>query len=263
MITQGTLDTVGIKVDLGGTDVHYDVTGMVYDPSTGKVTGPLTGNQGNAPTTPAPLVTAPTGSLVNYIDEIRLFNTHATLTRTVTIFIDRNDATPEYDATTQTDVIQLLPGEKAIFTGSGWTIYDATGVPKMSVISPIASTQAEIEAGTGLTTFISPGRAQFHPSAVKCWGFTTGAGTPVLASPSYNVTSITDTALGRLTVTIGVDFSSANWTGTACSTNATAALKIMGLVTKAAGSVIVEAGSAAATLADPGTGWEWQFVGDQ
>lgn len=261
MITLAALDTLGGIVDAGGTDVHVDVTGMIYDPSTGKVTGPLTGNQANVPTTAAPLVTATTGSLVAYVDEIRLFN-NAGVTRIVTLFIDRNDATPEYDATTKTDVIQLLTGEKAMYSSGIWTIYDATGVPKMSVISPIAATQAEIEAGVGLTTFLSPGRAQFHPSAIKCWGFTTGAGTPVLASQSYNVTSITDTAVGRLTVTIGVDFSSANWSGNAGSTNATAALKIAGLVTKAAGSVIVETGTAAATLADPGTGWEWQFVGD-
>lgn len=137
-----------------------------------------------------------------------------------------------------------------------------TSVATTAFVLGQMATQAELETATSNTKAVTAGRAQFHPSAAKCWGSTTGGGTPVLASPSYNVTSIADTAVGRLTVTIGTDFSSAQWTGQVASLNTTAALKIMGLVTKAAGSVILEAGTASATLADVVTGFDWAFYGD-
>lgn len=74
-----------------------------------------------------------------------------------------------------------------------------------------AATQADQETATSTAVFSSPGRQQYHPSAAKFWAFVTvSAGTPTLQT-SYNVTSITDTATGRLTVTIATDFSSANW----------------------------------------------------
>ncbi len=130
------------------------------------------------------------------------------------------------------------------------------GVMEMAV-------QSEQETATDVVRAVSPGRQQYHPSALKCWGFTSGAGTPLLDAGSYNVTSITDTATGRLTVTIGVDFSSANWCGTCTCTCLTNANRMTSLVTKAAGSVILEASSATTTLADPGVGWDWQFSGDQ
>jgi hypothetical protein len=74
------------------------------------------------------------------------------------------------------------------------------------------ATQAEQETGTAVDKLVTPGRQQFHQSAAKMWGYVTvSGGTPTLQSPSYNITSITDTAAGRLTVTIATDFSSANW----------------------------------------------------
>ena len=79
----------------------------------------------------------------------------------------------------------------------------------------IAATQADQETGSINTEFVTPGIQQFHPSAAKCWGFTIGGGTPVLTAPSYNMTSITDTGVGILTVTIATDFSSANYVAVA------------------------------------------------
>jgi len=122
--------------------------------------------------------------------------------------------------------------------------------------------QSEQETGTDVVRAVTPGRQHFHLSACKCFGFTTGGGTPVLHANSYNMTSITDTATGRLTVTIATDFSSANWIGVLTCGCATNANRMTSTVTKAAGSVILEASSAATTLADPGTGWDWAFFGD-
>lgn len=74
-----------------------------------------------------------------------------------------------------------------------------------------AATQAEMETGTSVLVASTPGRQHFHPGHPKFWAMVTvSAGTPTLQT-SYNVTSITDTGTGRLTVTIATDFSSVNW----------------------------------------------------
>lgn len=73
-----------------------------------------------------------------------------------------------------------------------------------------AATQAQQEAGTDVTVGTTPGRQQYHPSAAKFWINLNGTGT-IAISASYNVTSITDNGTGDYTVTIDIDFSSANW----------------------------------------------------
>lgn len=69
--------------------------------------------------------------------------------------------------------------------------------------------QTEMEAGSSTTLAVTPGRQQFHPSAVKFWLKAAGDGSTINAS--YNVTSISDFDAGTLGVTIATDFSSANW----------------------------------------------------
>lgn len=75
--------------------------------------------------------------------------------------------------------------------------------------------QSDQETGTSTTTFVSPGRQQYHPSAAKGWADIAGAGTSINAS--YNVTSITDTATGHVTVNWTTAFSSANYSAVGCS----------------------------------------------
>ncbi len=71
-----------------------------------------------------------------------------------------------------------------------------------------AASAAQQEAGSSAAVNVTPSVQHRHPSAAKCWGnFDFAGGT----NASYNITSITDTATGRITVTIGTDFSSANW----------------------------------------------------
>ena len=73
------------------------------------------------------------------------------------------------------------------------------------------ATQAEQEAGSATDKLVTPGRQHNHPSAAKHWGYVlVSGGVPTLTS-SYNITSITDTATGRMVVTIATDFSSVNW----------------------------------------------------
>lgn len=95
----------------------------------------------------------------------------------------------------------------------GW-ICTASGSPGTWVerraftesISTAAATQAEQETGSSTTTFVSPGRQQFHPSAAKGWVSADMNGS---VNASYNVTSVTDVAAANFTVNWGTDFSGA------------------------------------------------------
>lgn len=75
----------------------------------------------------------------------------------------------------------------------------------------VVATQADQETATSTTTYVSPGRQQFHPSAAKAWAYITYSGSTPTLQASYNVTSITDTGTGDCLITIATDFSSANW----------------------------------------------------
>lgn len=89
------------------------------------------------------------------------------------------------------------------------TAYVATAVAATAV--PVAATQADQETSTSVTTFVSPGRQQYHPSATKAWVNYNGSTPAVLAS--YNVSSVTRNATGDYTVNFTVAFSSANYVG--------------------------------------------------
>jgi hypothetical protein len=81
-----------------------------------------------------------------------------------------------------------------------------------------AAAQSDQETATSTTTFVSPGRQQYHPSAAKAWvKFTTVTSTAILAS--YNITSIADNGTGDTTITIATDFSSAHYAYAAMSEN--------------------------------------------
>lgn len=90
-------------------------------------------------------------------------------------------------------------------------------------VSFLPATQSDQQTGSSTTTYVSPGRQQFHDSAAKFWLVCDSSGT--LITPSYNVTSISDTTTGVVTVTIATDFSDADYaittspqTGSAVST---------------------------------------------
>lgn len=72
-----------------------------------------------------------------------------------------------------------------------------------------AATQAEQEAGSSTSVYVSPGRQQFHPSASKMWASFAGNSTTILSS--YNVTSLTNNATGDTTVNYTTNFSSVNY----------------------------------------------------
>ena len=130
---------------------------------------------------------------------------------------------------------------------------------------PAAAAQSDQETGTSTTTYVSPGRQQFHPSAAKCWAYVTvSGGTPTL-QVNYNITSITDQGVGDLTITIATDFSSANWsasvsveypnTGSTSNDDIAVATKNGG---QAAGTIRLATKDVGGVARDPPS---WSFVG--
>ena len=74
-----------------------------------------------------------------------------------------------------------------------------------AAVAAAAATQAEMEAGSSTTVYVSPGRTAFHPGVAKAWAVKTAAG--LLESPSYNITSITDNGVGNATYNFTTAFS--------------------------------------------------------
>ena len=193
---------------------------------------------------------------------VNVRNSHASTANTVTVKLT--------DGTTEVELFKatLAAGETLVLNDTGtWFVYDSVGGVKMggSIASDTAAgliqiaTQAEQETGTDVLKAVTPGRQHFHASSNKFWvkGGLTGN---ILAS--YNVTSLTDTGTGAITVTIANDFSSAHWSCVATiELTSTTVAQSCTYDSMAAGSVlcrsVVEAGSAA----DPVT-WSIQGAGD-
>lgn len=142
-----------------------------------------------------------------------------------------------------------------------------TGTDAVRAVTPAglqakASVQADQETSTSTTTWVAPGVQQYHPSAAKCWGYiTVSGGTPTLAA-SYNVTSIADTAVGRVTVTIATDFSTANY---ACMVTCviTGSVAYVGqTVSVAAGTIEIQCSQPGVGLTDP-VAYSFVMYGDQ
>ena len=137
------------------------------------------------------------------------------------------------------DLAYTYSGGKAIFAGTltatrTYTLPDAS----FTFIQP--AVQADQETATSTTTAVTPGIQQFHPSACKMWAYiTVSGGTPSLDA-SYNVTSITDTSAGNVTITIATDFSSANYCAVANAVTAGGVSNVASVKTgQAAGSLVV------------------------
>ena len=89
----------------------------------------------------------------------------------------------------------------------GWTFYNSSG-QRLQTFGFVAATQAEMEAGSSTTAYVTPGRTHNHPGVAKVWCVW---GADAAIDDSYNVASITDTGPGDWTVVVDTDFSSINW----------------------------------------------------
>jgi len=71
-----------------------------------------------------------------------------------------------------------------------------------------AATQAQMETATSNTVAATPSNTQYHPGVAKAW-LKCGITGNILGS--HNITSITDTGVGLVSVTLDVDFSSSQY----------------------------------------------------
>jgi hypothetical protein len=118
--------------------------------------------------------------------------------------------------------------------------------------------QSEMETATDVVRAVTPGRQHFHPGHPKFWAYVTvSAGTPTLQT-SHNVTSITDTGTGELTITIATDFSSANW---ACHVACQGSSGLNVIDTQAAGTVLLHNFNTSGVGVDP-EAWASSGFGD-
>lgn len=196
-------------------------------------------------------------------------------TDSTAITINYTDGTTSVE---QFRTLTLAPEESLIYTDGTWFVYDANGGVKTdaALASDTApgriqvATQAEMEAATSTTVAVTPGRQHFHPGMLKAWVDCVGAGTTINAS--YNITSLTDTGAGQVTVNIATDFSAANYAVTATVERASTALAVTNLLycavrnaTQLAGSTLIECWDGTATTAtqeDPSSYFA-QWAGDQ
>ena len=102
----------------------------------------------------------------------------------------------------------LTGGE--LVAGAAVTVYVTATTPVFEIVQSTGmATQALQEAGSSITTIVTPGRQQFHPASPKCWARWNSAGT---ISESYNMASITDGGTGDWTVNVATDFAGTTWT---------------------------------------------------
>jgi hypothetical protein len=192
------------------------------------------------------IVAAPAASSVRRVQGVFIRNAHATTAVDVTVEVNRSAGTlRELVKTT------LLAGETLEFVeGLGFFSFS----PALT-----GASQAEQEAGTATNRYVSPANQHFHPSGVKAWGKSGIAGNLL---GSYNITSVTDTGTGALTVTIANDFSSTNYSLTATIELASTTLaQSCTYDSVAAGSFLLRSVVEAGSAADPVT-WSWQCCGD-
>jgi len=141
--------------------------------------------------------------------------------------VDKADIIPLYDASATTnkkatleeilEAIATLTEITSVDAAADWLLlYDVSGTAigkakPSNVLSgsvPAAATQAEMEAASSTSVYVSPGREKYHPGVAKAWAcITYSGGTPTLAG-GYGVSSITDVAVGRVRLTFSTAFSS-------------------------------------------------------
>lgn len=217
-------------------------------------------------TTPGSITTATTTTIIpspasgvqRKVLTLSLSNNHASVSVTVTVeFFDGTDAAQLFE-------VVLGPEETLAFVPPGQWFHKEAGAGDYTSIGPMA-TDADMESGTSNVVYTPPGRLHRHPSMAKFWAHTIPGN---LIGVSYNVTSSADPTAGVCNITIGTDFSSANWccVGISYRQNTTTTVTnakhtAIRFNTLAAGSVSLETYDQTATnfaIEDP---LSWMIVG--
>lgn len=250
------------------SDVDILVAFADWDQTTGKPVNSSPNTQLLTVTTAGTndICAAPGANVTRTVKQITITNVHASTATTVLVRF--NDNATVYHITP--NAINLLAGESLVIREGVIFHYDSNGgVYGRSL--PVAA-QGDMETGTDNTKAVTPLAVNWHPGVAKCWWrVTVSAGTPTLAN-SWNITSITDTATGQLTVTIATDFSGVNYAVVTGVERAGTALTVANCrndtirnATPAVGSLIHECNDQTATTAaavDPAT-WYGAALGDQ
>lgn len=95
--------------------------------------------------------------------------------------------------------------------GTSGQFLSTNGSATLSWVSQTAAaTQSDQETSTSTSTYVSPGRQQYHPSAAKVWASVNQTGTQAIRV-SYNVSSVTDGGTGVTTLNLTTAFSTADY----------------------------------------------------
>lgn len=258
----GTTDKLqAVTSGTANLDVHFSFVDAPspVTPSSNATPGNSQATISTATTTD--VVAAPGSSTVRNVKQGNIRNRHASASNDVTVVLNVSGSSYELVKVT------LLAGEVLKLSEGVWYHYDANGAVYSGVP---AAAQADQEAGASSLLVTTPATQHYHPSAAKCWGkVTVSGGTPTL-QVSYNVTSITDTATDRLTVTIATDFSGAHYacvvsleaaTTTLSATTTSLACYIRN-ATLAAGSFEINACEFDIGQATDPSSWHWACFGD-
>lgn len=249
LLLTSTADLVRV---ITGAAADIEVHASWMDNAAGTITPGRTNTASITTATTTTVVGSPAASTQRNLKHLNIRNNHASTSCNVDV--DHTDGTTAEELIRAT----LLAGETLVLDQEGrWTHYDVNGAPYGAIV---AATQADMEAGTSLVTTVTPGRQHQHPSAGKFW-VKAGLTGNILAS--YNVTSLTDTGVGALTITIATDFSSADWCCVATiGLASTTVAQSCTYDSMAAGTVILRSVVEAGSAADPVT-WSCAGFGDQ
>ena len=97
----------------------------------------------------------------------------------------------------------------------GWTFYNSSG-QQLRATADKAATQAEMEAASSTTAYVTPGRTHHHPGVAKAWAAVSSTGAledsgTGESNGAYNIASVTDVGTGRHKLVWDVDFADANY----------------------------------------------------
>lgn len=153
-------------------------------------------------------------------------------------------------------IIYNSSGDPAVTNvGAAETVLQSDGTDP-AWVDPRA-TQANMEAATDETVYVTAGRQKYHPGTAKAWGFVdyNGGSDPTLDA-NYNITSAVDGGvIGDLDVTIATDLGSADYCIiVGASGDSSGDETIADDTGKAVGTVTIRARSGAGA-ADRNTSW--------
>lgn len=158
--------------------------------------------------------------------------------------------------------ITTAAGDRAIYWGNGTSVYciEYVKASGRANVETAAATQAQMEAASSNTVMATPGTMNWHPGVAKAWVKCDIAGA---IQASHNITSVTDDAVGRVTVTIANDLSSADYVVAPGVLRGGTGRTFPAVVAQAAGSFQMEnTEGGTSSLVDP-TSWFAVCFGDQ